>query len=164
MLINGDSWQECGIDVLCHFLELSQSSSFVGSSHGSQSSFGQEVAELIRHYQKEEGSGLCLVFVWFMIGEMMRGWELSKRQEDQRLHFLLPALYFQECARKSSNPEEKHRLRKKSEPLLQTLAWRDVDWRELSPERQEDFNGSCDGCLPYSDRRLPEKRSKGAIP
>ncbi|MGK5093908.1 hypothetical protein WDW89_18080 [Deltaproteobacteria bacterium TL4] len=47
-----------GINVLCHFLELSQSSSFVGSSHGSQSSFGQEVAELIRPYQKEEGARL----------------------------------------------------------------------------------------------------------
>ncbi|MGK5095079.1 hypothetical protein WDW89_24095, partial [Deltaproteobacteria bacterium TL4] len=29
-----------------------------GSSHGSQSSFGQEVAELIRQYQKEEGARL----------------------------------------------------------------------------------------------------------
>ncbi|MGK5091930.1 DUF6399 domain-containing protein [Deltaproteobacteria bacterium TL4] len=43
-------------------------------------------------------------------------------------------------------------MRKKSEPLLQTLAWRDVDWRELSPERQEDFKSKALECAQLFQR------------
>ncbi|MBF0236688.1 MAG: hypothetical protein HQM12_03200 [SAR324 cluster bacterium] len=93
-----------------------------------------------------------LVFVWFMIGEMFQEWGLSKLQEDEMRQFLIPAMYFQECARKCSKPEEKRRLREKADQLLRTLIWRDAEWRALSPEQQEAFKLKALNCAQLFQR------------